>query len=176
MIESNIAKKHPLASDPVHIPAKLETSGQLVDMIVRGRQAGLSAAEVEALLAMQPGCRYRLDAKGVQTSGINPIGAQLLIDKGFAHDISSSFAGSIRGAVLSAAGEILHRLITCEGSPAEAVEIRVPAQKALNRSNFADDLVFGLANRSCHIASSSAVSVGDNRYIEMRISRSNEPI
>lgn len=75
------------------------------------QNAGLSAAALDALEAMKPFHRYRLDKFP------HPEGAQDLIRHGLAHDISSQYAGSIRGAALSTAGEILRGAIHgCEGT------------------------------------------------------------
>lgn len=67
--------------------------------------AGLTREGADALAAMKPGHRYRLDRFA------HPEGAQRLIERGLAHDISSDYAGAIRGATLSTAGQILRGAI-----------------------------------------------------------------
>jgi len=68
-------------------------------------QAGLPRNALDALEAMRPHHRYRLDRFA------HPEGALKLIDLGLALDISSHYAGAIRGATLNTAGEILRGAI-----------------------------------------------------------------
>lgn len=68
-------------------------------------QGGLPREAIPALKAMKPNQRYRLDTFP------HPEGAIELIRHGLAHDISSDYAGSIRGATLSVAGDILRGAI-----------------------------------------------------------------
>ena len=68
-------------------------------------RAGLPFFAVEALEAMKANHRYRLDQFP------HPDGAVQLINRGLAIDISSQYAGSIRGVTLNTAGEILRGAI-----------------------------------------------------------------